>query len=300
MKKVRWALMFIFVMLISACSGVQTYPNTVRAGETVNVAMGWQKQFKRSNTTVTITPSIGAPIVYLPDDPAVRAIINLYPDPVSWLIVGREIDNNEDYKSASAYATVINYNYTNGDNDWWQTTAFIDLPVTLPAGETTIRLDNVFGESISSVVEVLSSTGTADIFNVKSNGPLSIDQLTSMERSPYFEITINGPTIPYAMELEFIHLGEAHIINPRESVKSIMWKDIIMPRGEVNILKALIVPTQSQQLTNFIDFKFYIAGTAVLDQIQGAQPLQLQTAQAFDINGDPVSGVVVSLDANIN
>lgn len=284
-------LMLLF--FLSGCSGVQTFPNMARAGDTVSVGMGWQKQFKRSNTTVTITPSVGDPIVYLPGDPAVRAIINLYPDPVSYLVVGTDTQTNESYKSGYTYGTIINGTFTDGDHDWWQTTAFVDLPDFIPPGQTTVQFTNDSGESTSSVVEVISGVGQADAFNANGNGPLDSNQLESMERASYFEVSFNGVEIPYAIELEFTYAGDLHVINPRASMKNVIWS------GDGSLLKVMLLPAQGDALTNFHDFKFYIAGQGALQVIQDIQSLQLQSMQAFNINGESMTGVNAAIVANI-
>jgi len=278
------------IMVLSGCGGVQTFPNTARQGETVSISMGWKKEFKRSNTTVTITPSSGNPIVYFPNDPAIRAIANLYPDPVSWLVVGTESSRYDNSYGAS-YGDAINNYFTNNDNDWWQTVAFIDLPAVLPLGSTSIQLTNSLGFSFTSIVEIVEGAGSSAIFNAELNGPLSSGQLVSLERSPHYEVLFNSDLIPYAIELKFSHdpflfsyeNGRAHVVNPRGNVKSILWS------GDVTQLKVVLMPAGQLALKNINDFKFYIAG--------GISGLTLIDMQAFDENGNSVSGVNVNISA---
>lgn len=293
MYKVLLALFFI-LPIFSGCSGVQTFPNAVRAGETAAIGMGWQKKFKRSNTTVTITPSNGNQIVYQPNDPAIRAIINLYPDPVSWLVVGTDTQTDVFYNNGYTYGNIINSNFTNGDHDWWQTTAFIDLPIVISPGIATIAFSNSNGDFSSSVVEIVSGSGVADDFNAEGNGPLNADQLSSLERAPNFEVSFTGPEIPYAMELKFSYMGDLHVVNPRASKKNIIWS------GDGLILNVMLLPAKTESLNNFNDFKFYITGQGALQFVQDAHPITLQSIEAFDINGNKISGVGVSIDENIN
>lgn len=283
----------LLVGLISGCSGVQTFPHVARAGDSVSLAMGWQKNFKRSNTTVTITPSIGAPIIYQPNNPAVRAIINFYPDPVSWLVVGTDTQQDFLFNSGNAYGLAINTNFTNGDHDWWQTAAFLDLPASLPIGETAIQLVSDSGESATSMLEIVSGAGSANEFLANNNGPLDTTQLASLERSPYFEVSFSGIEIPYAIELAFTYTGDLFVINPRSSIKNSIWS------GNGSELKVMLLPAQPAALTNFHDFKFYIAGIGAQQFIQDIQPLIMQSMQAFNIDGAPVLGVNVQVSANI-
>ncbi len=283
-----------FLLFLAGCSGVQTFPNMARAGDTVSITMGWQKNFKRSNTTVTITPSVGAPVIYQANDAALRAIVNFYPDPVSWIVVGTDIKKNAGFNDGYVYGSTINNNFTDGDHDWWQTTAFVDLPLTLPVGEATIQFTNDIGESRSSIVEIVSGNGSAESFNAKGNGPLSSGQLASLERSPYLEVSFNAVQIPYAIEMNFSYLGAIHVVNPRSSIKNIIWS------GDGSNLKVMLLPAKTQLLEKMHDFKFYIAGEAALKDVQNFKPIALESMQAFDINGNVMTGISISIVANIN
>jgi len=286
MFKLIFSLLLLLPLIIG-CSGVQTFPNMARAGDTVSVAMGWQKRFKRNNTTVTITPSVGDPVVYQPDDPAVRAIINFYPDPLSNIVVGTKTKNNI-FKYGNTYGSLINSNYTDGDMDWWQTVAFVDLPPTLAVGEANIQLMNSTGDVASSVVNVIEGNGVADLFNAEGNGPMDATQLAALERTSNFEVSIESPVIPYAVEMEFTHTEQVIVVNPNE-LKNILWTDDGM------VLKVMLIPASSSPLTSLYDFKFYISGLAALEWNQG---VALQSVKAFDINGDIVTGVSVSVVAD--
>jgi len=289
-------LIFFFVLLqlfLAGCSGVQTYPNVAQAGDTISLAMGWQKRFKHSNTTVTITPSVGEQIVFLPDDPAVRAIINFYPDPLSNIVVGTELEDDANFKSGYAYGSLIKSNFTDGDMDWWQTVAFVNLPSTLPIGEASIQFTNDAGDATSSIVNIVEGVGAAELFNVEANGPLVPSQLTSLERASNFEVSITSSVIPYAVEMEFTHIGKTYIVNPN-SLKNIIWSDT------GTVLKVALLPATATPLSDLHDFKFYITGVTALDWIQDIQPLTLQSIEAFDINGDVISGVNASIVVEFN
>ena len=79
------------LFVLSGCSGKQTFSTAVRAGDTVSHTVGMQTGVSRDNLTITFTPTTGgASISYLPGDSAIRAVVNLYPDPVSRIIVGGE------------------------------------------------------------------------------------------------------------------------------------------------------------------------------------------------------------------
>lgn len=117
-------VLMLSALVLGGCVGSQAFHEVARAGDTVAIAAGWKQNFTRQNITVTITPSVGNPIVYAPNDPAVRAVVNLYPDPVSSLVVSPEIGLDLT-PYAQTYSGLIMDNVTSGDKDWWQTTVLL-------------------------------------------------------------------------------------------------------------------------------------------------------------------------------
>jgi hypothetical protein len=276
---------FLFILMIgflSGCVGARTFHEIARAGDTVAVAAGW-KNFSRDNITVTITPSTGIPVVYGPGNPAVRAVINLYPDPISSIVVSTE--TGQDLTPfAQTYGGLIGSTYSNGDKDWWQTTVFIDLPAALPVGSATIDISGSAGGSASSTVEIVAGTGTPNSFYT-SIGPLGADQLAAMERVGHNTIKFYGSTIPYAIQVGLAHdpdvdhggSGRAYVVNPRGDLKNIAWSD------DGTNIQVILSPTHGQSLNNLLDFKFYVAG--------GVTNLRALSIKAVDINGNALTGV---------
>lgn len=286
-----WLKILSLLLLLSACSGVQTFPNTARAGDTAAIAAGWKHGFSKDKITLTITPSAGSPIVYLPGDPAVRAVINFYPDPLSSILISTQI--GEDLTPfARTYAEQINFNFTDGDRDWWQTMLFIDLPFTLPVGAASIDISSTSGETYSTIIDIISGVGQAEIFHAELNGPLFQNQLAALERVGHYVISFIAATIPHAMQLQFSHnpdaanggSGVAYVVNPRGDLKNALWSD-----DGIN-LRVVLTPAQLKAPASMSDYKFYIAG--------GVTGLLLDNIQAVDINGYPVSGVVATIKAN--
>jgi len=284
-------LAIFLIVFMSGCAGIKSFPNSARPGETVAVAAGWKHDFSKDNITVTISPSAAAPVVYLPGDPAIRAIVNLYPDPLSSILVSTEVKKNLT-PYAQTYANQVMLNFTNEDKDWWQTTVFIDLPVGLPAGAATIDISSASGESQSTAIEILTGTGQAEIFEAELNGQLYPNQLSAMERVAHYVVSVSGDTIPYAIELQLSHAldethggtGRAYVVNPRGDLKSTHWSD------DGTNLKVMLVPAQLKLLSNMTEFKFYVAG--------GVNSLMVDSVAAFDIDGNQISGVVASLDTH--
>lgn len=284
------SLNFVLIILLAAlggCVGAQTFHETARAGDTVAVAAGWKHYFTRDNITVTITPSSGSPIVYLPNDPAVRAAVNLYPDPLSSLLVSAETKQDLT-PSAQTYASLVSGNFTQGDKDWWQTTVFVDLPSSLPTGGATISITNPQGESVSSDVGIVAGVGQPTTFEA-TTGALNVYQLASMERVGHYTIRFSGTTIPYAIQIDLLHgpdvdhggTGRAYVVNPRGDIKNTAWKD------DGSNLRVILTPVTGAALGTIKDYKFYVAG--------GITGLQLVNVKAIDVNGNPVTGVTAAV-----
>ena len=275
---------------IFACSGVNTFSDYSRAGDTISIAAGWKQNFKKNNITVTITPSIGAPIVISADDPSIRAVVNMYPDPVSSLIVSREI-NKSLSQNALIYAAIAN-GTTNNDKDMYQTIVLLDLPVTLPIGSALIEITSDLGEIASSTVEIIEGTGSAHSFIADSGTSVNVNMFKSLARTTNYVIGFNAPVIPYAIEVNLSHdpdvdnggIGKAFVINPLGYKKNTIWND------DGTLMKVILYPASNMLVDHINDYKFYVAGKI--------ENLTIVNVQAFDINGNAVSGVNASLSLN--
>lgn len=285
------ANVFLFILMagfLSGCVGAKTFHEVARAGDTVALAAGWKKNFSRDNITVTITPSTGVPVNYGPGNPAVRAVVNLYPDPVSSIVVSTE--TGQDLTPfAQTYGGLIGSTYSNGDKDWWQTTVFIDLPTALPVGPATVAISGPAGESASSIVDIVSGSGTSNSF-LTDVGPLNQNQIESLERVNHYTISFMGSTVPFAIQIDFSHSpdvdhggsGRAYVINPRGDIKNVTWSDTGAS------MRVIVAPANGKALGAMADYKFYVAG--------GINNLNIVSIKAVDINGNPVPGVAGSIN----
>jgi hypothetical protein len=149
-SSIRLFMILALVLWLAACVGVQTFTPVARQGDTVALAVGWQKNLARQNVTVTITDAAGAVVTYPPNDTRVRGVMNMYPDPASRAVVGTMTNQDLGY-GATTTGSLINENITaNGltgesDNDWWQTVMLLDLPTTMATGTASIKITNSLG-----------------------------------------------------------------------------------------------------------------------------------------------------------
>lgn len=297
------AILFAFLLGISGCTGLQTFTNAARAGDTIsiiyNVGDGGTRNSSRDNTTIVIVDSAGTTTKYYPGDTNVKAILNLYPDPASYVVVGTESMQNFRTSEQSIGNTNAHIG-AGGNKDWFQTVAYFDLPTNMALGEATVTAV-VDGNSASSTVEILAGTGVPQSFEgypYTSTAP-PLDRFQSFERSPFTSVVIRGPdqatvNTVQALDIKFTHdpdidnggQGRAHIANPRGDITSINWKD------NGTLLHVVITPTNEQFVNTYSNIKFYITG--------GITGLAIQSITAVDINGTPVPGITALISPIIH
>jgi hypothetical protein len=285
------------VLGVDGCAGMAPLNSAYRAGDTVALAAGWRQNFDRSRLTVTVTGSDGVSTVYQPGDPAIRAIINLYPDPLSYLVVGTRTGLGTNYNYGSTYGSEINYNITNYDPDWWQTSVFVDLPSTLPVGTANIILQSSTGGSYGPIpVQIVSGQGSPSTFSAELLGNMTPTQLQSMERAPKYTVSFSGgSTLPFALQVDLTHnpassvggVGIPFVVNPRGEMKNISWTDdgthlrvILLTSGDGTSKDPFLASYQ------WTYFKFYVTG--------GVTNLSVTSVKAYDSAGNPISGVTAS------
>jgi hypothetical protein len=284
------------VLAAAGCAGTVPLNSAYRAGDTVELAAGWQQNFDRSELTVTITGSDGVPVVYQPGDPAIRAIINVYPDPLSYLVVGSRTGLNTGYNYGSTYGAVIN-DLTTSDPDWWQTSVLVDLPSSLPVGTANVMLQSASGASYGPIpVNIIAGQGSPSTFAAQLLGPMTPVQLQSVERAPKYTISFSGgSTLPAALQIQLTHnpassaggVGTPFVVNPRGEMKNVSWTDdgtnlrvIMLTSGDGT--------SKDPDLSNYgwKYFKFYVTG--------GITNLVVTSVKAYDSSGNPIAGVTAS------
>jgi hypothetical protein len=277
--------------VLTGCAGQLPLTPTARAGDTIELGAGWKQKFDRKSLTVTITGSDSNVRAYLPNDPAVRAVINLYPDPLSYLVVGTRTNSNLGY--GANYGLVINSGLTGNDPDWWETSIILDLPSDLPAGTATVAFQSANGEAYGPIpVEIIPGVGSPSPFSADT-GNLQVSQMHAMEREPSFTVQFSGGSVlPAAIQLDLVHnpdasvggTGTAFAVNPRGEAKNLVWSD------NGTAMRVILSPARgSTTVSNWKGFKFYVTGG-----ITGVQ-VQANSVKAYDANGNLITGVVVSV-----
>lgn len=282
----------LFLLGLAGCAGTETFTRFARAGDTVAVAVGWRQNLNRDNVTVTITPVPGGvPVVLGSGDPAIRAVFNLYPDPLSSLLVSPRI--GEDLTPfAQVFAGLVESNFTGPDPDWSQTVVFVDLPGDLPVGRARIEITGGgHTDPPASIVEIIEGVGQPSNFGTEGGG-LNVNQLAALGRVPNTTVNLTGAVVPHAVQIDLIHdpdrdvggAGKAYVVNPRGDIKNIHWWD-----DGIN-LRVIMMPTDGQPLSDLAEFKFYIAGNVT--------GLFITDAKGYDVDGDVVPGVSAVFSSN--
>ena len=286
MKLISYSILAGMMLFIVGCAGVNSFPSRVLAGETVAIAAGWRQDFSRSNITATITPSSGSPVVLSPTD--IRASINLYPDPLSSVVLSQRTGSDIS-KFSKTYADAISFGFTGEDKDWWQTTVFVDIPPSIPVGNAIITITSSQGDSVSAAIDVVGSGGAPETFDAQMLGSLNEDQLTSLERVDHYVVNFTGTVIPYAIQMDLSYSDlSGYVTNSKGDIKNVSWVD------NGTGFRVIVSPAGQQGFQTMDDLKFYIAvtsgtkGLASLAAVPGG-------LLAFDRAGNPVSGLSASI-----
>ena len=288
----RFIAIIILTITLASCGGLRAFHEEARAGDTIAVPVGLKADFSRENIAVTITPSSGAPIVYLGTSSEVRAIINMYPDPINNMNVSKAIGSDITPYASTYYDALLGS--ANWDRDYYQTVLFIDLPETLPVGDTSINVTNTqTGTSHTVNLLIVSGNGTPSTFNSDFNGGLQLtnDMINGLSRAPHktIQFTDSG-VLPDAVEVILSHdpdetlpggSGKAFAVNPLGDRKNLYWQD-----DGIN-LKIILTPTHANLINNINDYKFYVTGTVT--------NLTITSVKAFDSNGNSLSGISANI-----
>jgi len=219
-------------------------------------------------------------------------VINLYPDPLSYLVVGTRTGSN--LGNGATYGSTINYTFTGNDPDWWQTSIYLDLPADLPQGTSTVNLLSANGEAYGPIpVEIIPGQGSPSPFSAEILGSMTDIQLHSMEREPSYTVRFSGGAVlPAAIQLDLVHnpdtsaggTGTTLVVNPRGEIKNLAWSD------NGTSMRVILSPARGgTTVSDWKGFKFYVTGG-----ISGVQ-VQANSVKAYDTNGNLITGVIAAV-----
>jgi len=294
LNKISFLLLLAMLVNMYGCTGIQSFGLTARAGDTIALGVGWRLNLSSQIDNIAVNYKVGGIDTvtnYAANDPRIRSIVNSFPDPLSNLIVGRETSQNLGNFDDSL-GIAIDGAVTSLDKEWAQTFVILDLPASMDTGVATINITPTVGSPIGPIsVEILAGTGSPHLFtNFESLG-IGANHLTTLRRTPHYEINFQATQVPYSIQVDFTHyatvdnggVGRAYVVNPRGDIKNISWSD------DGANLRVIISPTGLQPPIWMKAFKFYIAG--------GITNLTESSVQGYDENGNPVA-VTMSITNN--
>lgn len=251
----------VIVLLTTAPGQADTIPMlAARAGDTIGLPLGRQVQLSRQQVTVHLAPEGGPVITYEPGDPRIRAVVNVYPDPVSKLAL----------EAAKQRVT------RGHDVDWWDTTVYVDLPVNVKPGWLRATISGPGGAALTEplLLEIVPGVGS----------PHGAHVLTALERAEHVVVAFGGREVPHAIQVELAHRagpGVARVVNPRGDLKSLVWTDT------GSRLRIVMTPANGQTPPHLVDFTFYLAG-----ELPG---LEVASVRAYDVDGRLLSDIAVTI-----
>lgn len=274
------------VAALAGCGGINTFGTAARPGDTVALALGWNLPLSRQNATVQIVGP-NTTYAYSPGDPNVRFLGNVYPDPASNLVIGRETNQSLGL-NANGFGQQLETFVTGNDKDFAQTMLVVNLPATLAAGTATLRVLDATGTQVGPTVsvQVLPGSGAPNPF-YGTAGSLSGQLMSALERAPDVKaVTFSGSVVPYAIQLDLTHtpgVGSPWLINPRGDLKSLSWVD------DGTRIRVMLMPANNVNPTSMSTFKFMVGGSLSGLNIDAA------SIKAFDSSGNAIGGVTASL-----
>lgn len=274
----------------TGCMGTQSFGIAARSGDTIALAVGRYDNLQKSNMTVTVTDSSGKVTTYQPNSSAIRAVINLYPDPASYLMYSDRL-----YPGLPGLLSILN-STTSGDKDWWETTVYLNLPSGMATGTANVSITTAIGQTIGPIaVTILPGTGSANVFWASySTGPVGLgSSLFMAERLPHATIIFDGATVPYGVQIRLTHANSidsgtgsnlALAVLPRGDQSTLIWDD------DGTTLRVLMQSPSEMLPEKTKNYKFYLLGVdpASLQILSGS-------LKAVDANGNPISGISASI-----
>ena len=296
MNKFQHVLTTLLVISwLAGCTTAQTINYVGRPNDTMYITIGSHPELTAADVSITLNDHLGVPHPVVP-----RAVVNLYPDPLSNLIVERfYTENYFDFKSGLYWGTQLEQHVTNGDQDYSLTLVAFDIPDTTNPGLGTIDVTGPGLNPDPIDIEVLAEPGQSHNFKIQETLPSSPTlgvsfggRLRLAERAPNNVVTFSG-TLPQAIQIELSHdpdssvggNGLTYVTSTRADYKSLAWHD------DGTNLKVLLLPATfsgPSAIDDMSDFKFYVAG--------GISGLSLVSLSAFDVHGNPVNDVTCQID----
>lgn len=288
----RWSQALLVLVLLSLPgSGWALLPpvrGLARAGDTVAIALGGQPHLTRQTLTVTLTPAYGLPLTYKPNDPHIRAVVTLYADPLSSLLLGTHPPGGTTAAPAATSAPAVAAPLQEADRT--ETWLYLDLPETVPAGPLTVLVMGPKGAVTAQpvTIEIVSGAGQSVPRQEASATPgaqASARRLALLEQAEHYTVRFAGTVVPHTIQVELFRtagIGTPLVVNSQGDWKNLAWSD------DGGKLRVVLTPTTGQTLAALGAFTFHVAG--------GVSGLQVASVAAYDRQGARLRDVVALIE----
>lgn len=136
--------------LLNGCAAIQPFPNTVRAGDTITLAIGSLDGATKNNTTITYYAD-SDPSTPIDLTPNIRSVFKLYPDKTSLMV---QLGDTNAIPGWSGHGA-------------WQTVVALDIPLESFAGIPFPEGTGII--SVSMGAEVVYPNNSVHVDNVQIN-----------------------------------------------------------------------------------------------------------------------------------
>jgi len=312
---------FGIVMLLTNCVAIQPFPNAVRAGDTVTLAIGSLDNITARNINALYYSDSD---VQNPVDitSSVRSVLRIYPDKTS-----------KSYWDTSTNNGLYTMDFLSrvSSHGPWQTVIVLDLPVTLPGGtgyikitpDSEVRYPLIAGrvENIDIAMEILTESdgttliGGAHQFKYKtasydafpSTGLLG--NLQPLTQLVLRHVPDSSKTYPIAAAEYIINLSVSDL-NSNDVTSQVSSDDIVIVLDDMptyvknqvslnwsktgNDIKILILSSGGTLNANSLRFSILLSNLS-LESTNGwsiSDLSSLVSSRFYDISGDEVTGSI--------
>lgn len=196
-------------LLLSACTGVNTFPNIARPGDTVSLMVGGSAQARKDNVSVTLTDA-GGQVFDLQATGGVRSVFNLRAD-------GRAVGTH--------YSPYLdNYISWAFGHEPLQTVLVADLPGNAVPGPATLTVtlngvtDNSSGAGAGPFnvsLEIIPGSGQTEAFLRRSISGRSPVDFARLETAPNAQVAFGTGATPIGAASLVIDFDES-VVNPND------------------------------------------------------------------------------------
>ncbi len=318
---IRIAISLIVINTLVACVSIQPFSSTVRAGDTITLAVGSLDGVTRTNVTLNYFPD-SDPLNPIDISANIRSVVKIFPDKTS--------QSYWDTTTGFGLETISFVERLAGHGAW-QTVLVVDLPLTMPAGTGYIQVTMGAGveypvtqtriDDVNVTMEILASGGIPlqggshdfEYRKTSNNSDTAIGDITKLEalkqvvvRNPP-STTASYPGIAAAEFDLFVPIVDQSLVDVSSQVSDsdiaiILDDQVNLVQNQTNLIwsrtdsniKVIILSATGALPPQQIRFSVIISNLS-LESSNGwtlGDNVAINALDYYDLNGDPLSGPI--------